>query len=226
MVRSIDDQRAALRIARPRADRRHRVLFVGAFAQGPTDIVASLKRAMENLGHTVFHLDPAVHRTILDKSSGARGGYGPMYLRLDAIRTVLDRFKPQVLVLCAGGIVLDEAGAAECRARGIVIVGMTLSDPDVQPSVIDHVGLFDYHTTNAALALERYTEHGVRNTFLMPFGIDRDFALRTVDPDPELDADVICLGHAPGRTDRHEVMGALLDRFNVRLYGSDRKSVV
>lgn len=220
MVRSIDDQRAALRIVRPKADRRHRVLFVGTFAQGPTDIVASLKRALANLGHTVFHLDPAVHRAILDKSSGARGGYGPIYLRPDAIRTVLDRFRPQVLVLCAGGMVLDEAGAAECRDRGIVIVGMTLSDPDVQPSVIDHVGVFDYHTTNAALALERYTEQGVTNTFLMPFGIDRDFALRTVDPDPRLDAEVICIGHAPGRTDRHEVMGALLDRFNVRLYGS------
>lgn len=220
MVMSIDDQRAALRESAPQATRRHRILFVGRYAQGPTDIVASLKRALENLGHTVFHLDPSGHRQILDNSAGARGGYGPIYLKIEAIRTVLDRFKPQMLVLCAGGMVLDEMAAAECRDRGIVLLGMTLSDPDVQSSVIDHVGMFDYHTTNAALSLERYEKAGLANTFLMPFGIDRDFALRSVEPAPELRADVICIGHAPGRTDRHEVMGALLSRFNVRVYGS------
>jgi polysaccharide pyruvyl transferase WcaK-like protein len=133
---------------------------------------------------------------------------------------MLDRFRPQVVVTCAGGIVVTADAASEVRDRGAVLVGITLSDPDVQPSIIDHVARFDYHTTNSALALQRYEQAGITNTFLLPFGIDRDYVLRRVSSDPSLRADVICLGHAAGRRDRHEVMVALARRFRVRVYGT------
>jgi polysaccharide pyruvyl transferase WcaK-like protein len=220
MLPSLDAQREALRAARYEAPQRYRILFVGRFAQGPTDVVASLKRALEALGHRVFYVDTACHRQVLEHSSGARGGYGPNFLHVAALRPMLDRFAPQVVVTCAGGVVLDEASAAVLRDRGAVLIGMTLSDPDVQSSLIDYVDRFDYHTTNAALARERYEQAGIHNTYLLPFGIDRDFVLRTVAPDPSLRADVICLGHASGRTDRHDVMRALAQRFKVRVYGN------
>lgn len=217
---SVEEQREALRDARFDAPRRHRILFVGRAAQGPTDVVASLERALEAVGHTVFHLDTLRHQKILDASSGAKGGYGPIYLDVDAIAPVLDTFAPQVMIVCAGGIVLTEEAAAQVRARGIVTIGVTLSDPDVQPSVIDHVGRFDYHTTNAALSVDRYEEAGIHNTFLMPFGIDRSYILRDVPEDPSMTADAICIGHAAGRTDRHEVMLELANHLDVKVYGA------
>jgi polysaccharide pyruvyl transferase WcaK-like protein len=220
MLPSVENQRDALRTATLEAPHRYRILFVGRFAQGSTDVVASLKRALEALGHRVFHVDTDRHRRVLDTSSGAFGGHGPIYLDVTALRPLLDRFRPQVVVSCAGGIVVSGDAASEVRNRGAVLVGVTLSDPDVQPSIIDHVAQFDYHTTNSALALQRYEQAGIANTFLLPFGIDRDFVLRPVAPEPSLRADVICLGHALGRVDRHEVMVALARRFHVRVYGT------
>lgn len=217
---SVDEQRAALRGAVLEAERKHRIVFVGRFFQGPTGIVASLHRALESLGHTVFQLELARHKDAFDRSSGATGGYGPIFFRPEPVEAVFRSFRPEIVVFCAGGVVLDEEGAAWFRDRGILTIGLTLSDPDVQDSVIDHVGRFDYHTTNAALSLERYHAEGHTNTFLMPFGIDRDYVLRDVPPAPELRADAICIGHAAGRPDRHEVMVRLAELVDVRVYGN------
>lgn len=217
---SIDEQRAALRSATFEAPRKHRIVFVGRFFQGATGIVASLHRALEGLGHTVFELEPAKHKEALDASSGAKGGYGPVFFRPEAVAPIFETFDPEIVVFCAGGVVLDDAARDWFRERGIVTIGLTLSDPDVQDSVIDHVDRFDFHTTNAQLALERYVAEGHRNTFLMPFGIDRDFILRDVAPAPELAADAICIGHAAGRPDRHEVMTRLAELVDVRVYGN------
>ncbi|WAC66505.1 polysaccharide pyruvyl transferase family protein [Agrococcus sp. SL85] len=217
---SVEEQRAALRGAVLEADRKHRIVFVGRFFQGPTGIVASLHRALESLGHTVFQLELARHKDAFDRSSGATGGYGPIFFRPEPVEAVFRAFRPEIVVFCAGGVVLDDEGAAWFRERGILTIGLTLSDPDVQDSVIDHVGRFDYHTTNAALSLERYHAEGHTNTFLMPFGIDRDYVLRDVPPAPELRADAICIGHAAGRPDRHEVMVRLAELVDVRVYGN------
>lgn len=217
---SIAEQREALRGAVFEAERKHRIVFVGRFFQGSTGIVASLHRALEGVGHTVFELEYARHKDAFDRSSGATGGYGPVFFRPEAVAAVFRSFRPEIIVFCAGGVVLDEAGRDWFRERGIATVGLTLSDPDVQDSVIDHVGNFDYHTTNAELSLHRYREEGHANTFLMPFGIDRDYVLREVAPAPELAADAICIGHAAGRPDRHEVMTRLAELVDVRVYGN------
>lgn len=217
---SIEAQRDGLRSAVFEADRKHRIVFVGRFFQGSTGIVASLHRALEGVGHTVFELEYARHRDAFDRSSGATGGYGPVFFRPEAVDAVFRSFRPEIVVFCAGGVVLDQAGRDWFRERGIMTIGLTLSDPDVQDSVIDHVGNFDYHTTNAELSLRRYREEGHANTFLMPFGIDRDYVLRDVAPAPELAADAICIGHAAGRPDRHEVMTRLAELVDVRVYGN------
>ncbi|WP_137824765.1 polysaccharide pyruvyl transferase family protein [Brevibacterium sp. 2SA] len=217
---SVDEQREELRTAVFEAPRKYRIVFVGNFFQGPTGIVASLHRGLVNVGHTVFKFDTAVHKNFLDKSSGAKGGYGPVFFRPHAVERIFEVFAPQVIVFCAGGIVLDSDAAEYFRDRDVLTIGLTLSDPDVQDSVIDYVGNYDVHTTNAKLSLERYRREGHTNTVLMPFGIDRSFVLRDVAPAPELRADAICIGHAEGRPDRHEVMVPLAERVAVRTYGS------
>ena len=103
------------------------------------------------------------------------------------------------------------------KANGAVVVGVTLSDPDVFATVVTYAAGFDFHTTNALDALEMYQRSGVRNTLYFPFGIDRGFVTQVVPRASDLTADVICLGHS--RPDRHRVMSALAGRFNVRTYG-------
>lgn len=217
---SIAEQKDALRREVIEAPNRYRIVFVGNFFQGPTGIVASLHRALETVGHTVFKIDTAMHKEILDKSSGAKGGYGPVWLKPQAIERVLDTFQPEIIVACAGGIVLNPEDSRYLRERGIISVGLTLSDPDVQDSVIEHVSNYDVHTTNAQLAYDRYLAEGHTNTFLFPFGIDRSYILRDVAEDKSLRADAIAIGHAQGRPDRHEIMVPLADQVKVKTYGT------
>lgn len=189
---SVDEQRAELRRTPISADRRHRLLVVGGPAPGPVSAV-SLVRALEALGHTVFHLEPSRTSEVLEVPSGSSGSR----LRVAAIRPALDTFRPQVLLLCGGGTTLDDAGAAECARRGIVTVAMASSDEDV----VDPAGSFDYLVVHSARALERYRAAGVRTAVLLPRGIDRSLALLG-----DVDApDVVCIGDAvtcPGGRER------------------------
>ncbi len=99
-----------------------------------------------------------------------------------------------MIICCAGGFCFTEADSKELKSRGILLIGLTLSDPDVQSSMINHVCHFDYHTTNSELALKRYHEAGINNTFLFPFGIDRSYVTTEVEYSSDYQADVICLG--------------------------------
>ncbi|MCO1339016.1 hypothetical protein BJH93_08960 [Kocuria polaris] len=166
----------------------------------------------------MLDLDTSRHR-ILDNPKRRQGGMGPVYVRYDKIEKTLDKFQPQVIVCCAGGLTFTEEDAEKLKSRGIVLVGITLSDPDVFPSIRDHQHVFDVHTTNATAAMEMYRDAGVYNTVYFPFGIDRGFVTQEIPENAAFDADVICLGHATNRPDRNSMMSALNEKFDVKTYG-------
>ncbi|MDI3330487.1 MAG: polysaccharide pyruvyl transferase family protein [Micrococcus sp.] len=195
-----------------------RIMFLGKSINGTTDIVSSLYRSLKNLGHHVLEVDTSRHG-ILDNPHGRMGGEGPIYVRYDRIKRMVDEFRPQMIILCAGGMVFSEQDAQALKDRGIMLVGTTLSDPDVFPTVKDHVHTFDVHTTNSQTALTMYRDAGVTNTVYFPFGIDRGFVTQDVKADPRFEHDVICLGHAHDRPDRQKVMKALDTQFDVKTYG-------
>jgi len=200
-------------------------LHLGAFANGETDVVASLRRALVNLGHTVLHLDTRRTKENLAKGligydEGRPGGFGPYFVNLSKLERVLDLFQPQIIVCDAGGLGWRPEDAAELKRRGYLLLGVTLSDPDVFPSVSGFAANFDYHTTNSRHAAAMYEDAGIRNTLYFPFGIDRDYVLSEVPPAPELEADVICLGHAKNRPERNTLMKELARDFSVRVYGT------
>jgi polysaccharide pyruvyl transferase CsaB len=195
-----------------------KVLFLGRSINGTTDIVSSMSRSLRNLGHHVLDIDTAKHR-ITHNPSRATGGNGPIFVDFDKIESIVRQFQPQIIVCCAGGLTFTDEDAARLKALGIVLLGITLSDPDVFPSIVGHAHVFDFHTTNAALALEMYKERGVNNTVYFPFGIDRGFVTQDVADAPEFAADVICLGHANNRPDRNTAMAHLAQTLDVKVYG-------
>ena len=100
--------------------------------------------------------------------------------------------------------------------RQAPVVGITLSDPDVFPTVSTYAHQFTLHTTNSVGALERYRALGHENTVLMPFAVDsRFFVPRPVAA--EYEADVAVIGH--GRPDRLDVVKRLRKVFKTRVYG-------
>ncbi len=195
-----------------------RILFLGRSINGTTDIVSSMSRSLRNLGHHVLDLDTAKHK-LTNNPSRATGGNGPVFVDYAKIRPFVENFRPQMIICCAGGLTFTESDAAALKANGIVLVGITLSDPDVFPSIVGHAHVFDYHTTNAELSLAMYKDQGVKNTIYFPFGIDRGFVTQEVIAAPEFAADVICLGHANSRPDRNNTMTHLAKTLDVKTYG-------
>lgn len=204
-------------------DSHYRLLVVGRYANGTSDIVACLIRALRNLGHHVLYFDAAKHSGLLHNPHRVRGGHGPIYVQADYLRDAVKRFKPQIVLLMANGMTFTPEDADWLRGQGAVVTGITLSDPDVLESVVKFAGTFDFHTTNAERALGMYKEQGVNNTLYFPFAIDRGFVCQEVEPAPEFNADVICLGHATARPERNSVMQSVYerikDRYTVRTYG-------
>lgn len=196
-----------------------RILFLGQSVNGSTDIVSCLSRSLRNLGHRVLDIDLKRHRGLSDNPTRARGGNGPVYVEIAGLEAVLQRFRPQMIVCCAGGLTFRPDDAEALKRRGIVLVGLTLSDPDVFPSVSPHAHVFDFHTTNAHIAMSMYRAVDVPNTLYFPFGIDRGFVTQTVPRAPELAADVICIGHATARPERDGVMTRAARDLDVRTYG-------
>ncbi|WP_426734672.1 polysaccharide pyruvyl transferase family protein [Glutamicibacter sp. 2E12] len=195
-----------------------KILFIGTSVNGTTDIVSSLSRSLRNLGHHVLDLDTSRHR-ILNNPLRRQGGMGPIYVDYEKLSPTVEAFEPQVIICCAGGLTFTESDAQKLKDKGIVLVGITLSDPDVFPSIKEHQHVFDLHTTNAEISMAMYKEAGVYNTVYFPFGIDRGFVTQDVPASNEYDADVICLGHATNRPDRNSMMTYLDKKFDVRTYG-------
>lgn len=216
---SLDEQRRALRSRRFETPLRWRILFLGSSVQGSTDIVSSLRRALSNLGHTVLALGVSDHPDLVESLPRTITGRGPVFVRGRALEAVVDRFRPQVIICVAGGLCWREEDARALQERGILLLGLTLSDPDVFETVVDHVPRFDFHATNSLGALQQYRSRDVGNTSWFPFGIDAGFAAAEVVAPAEMRAEVICIGHAVARPQRHRVMARLAQEFKVRVYG-------
>ena len=178
-------------------------------------------RALRNVGHAVLHIDPSIHEDVVGSKGIRLDGNGPVYIDMEYVRPAVDEFMPSLIICLAGGLAFRERDAKALKKRGIVLLGMTLSDPDVFESVKGFADSFDFHTTNAKSALASYAEQGITNTLHFPFGIDRDFVSRRLNPSQQFRADVICLGHArPERVDALENLTRELGpAYTIKAYG-------
>ncbi|MFF7397938.1 polysaccharide pyruvyl transferase family protein [Achromobacter sp. NPDC008082] len=219
MISKIETLRQQLRTKKIDADKHWKILFLGRSVNGSTDIVSCLIRALQNLGHQVLNIDIGKHKDMTENPTRAQGGNGPIYVKLSKIETAVTEFNPHIIIFGAGGLCFTEEDAKVVQSMGILSLGITLSDPDVFPTVSTYANSFDFHTTNAMRAMDMYKEIGVKNTLYFPFAIDRGYVTQEVAHVPGMDADVICLGHATSRPERNDVMLALAQRFNVKTYG-------
>ncbi len=145
------------------------------------------------------------------------GGNGPVYVRLSRIWRDLERFRPHAVIVCAGGLTFSSEELERLK-RHSAVVGITLSDPDVFPTVSAYSHGFDVHTTNALQALERYRDRGHENIRFMPFAVDRSY-FEPRDASEQLRCDAAIIGHA--RPDRLALAARLAAEFNIRFYGKN-----
>ncbi|MDP2872103.1 MAG: glycosyltransferase [Bacillota bacterium] len=194
-----------------------RVTFICRYTRELTGVVRSILMGLYELGCKAQEINVAGRPDLLDNPMGHRGGNGPVAVRLRRIEAELAAFGPDVIIFCAGGLTFCPKDMAQVKAR-YPVVGITLSDPDVFPTVSRYAGTFTMHTTNSPLALSWYRSEGIHNTVLLPFAVDSRFFVPW-PVDARYRADVAVIGHA--WPERLPIAERLVEEFTTRLYGNN-----
>lgn len=199
------------------ASRPLRVSFIARYPSWEsTGILRSMLLGLHELGCCVQEINLWGEQRAIRNPLRRTGGYGPVFVRFPMVRSRLVDFGPDVILLVAGGLTFTAEDMTEAR-RLCPVVGMTLSDPDVYPTVSEYADRFDHHTTNSQQARQWYQERSQDSTTsLMPFAVDARFFVPRA-PREAYRTEVAVVGHA--RPDRLELACRLRDEFGARIYG-------
>ena len=181
-----------------------------------TNILLSMLLSLVEMGFYVRTVNVLEHHNITSNPDKHVGGYGPVEIRYEHLQNEINTFKPQVIIFAAGGYTFSEQASKLLKQKGIILLGITLSDPDVFRTAKNYAKRFSYHTTNSKAALDKYKQLGFKNTLYLPFGIDSRFftPTRTV---PEYRCDVVIIGHY--QPSRRRLSEELMKRFDTKIYG-------
>jgi spore maturation protein CgeB len=135
---------------------------------------------------------------------------------MEKIKKDIEKYVPDFIILNSAGLTLEDGGFQMLRDKGIISVGLEMSDPDVFPyngALFAHK--FDIFYTNAKYSFNHQYDIKTTNIKLLPFAasIEHHFYI----PDAPKIYDVVVVGHA--REDRLRVINKL-KRYKLGLYGS------
>jgi len=194
-----------------------RITYICRYVPGVSEILKSICNGLEELGATVQELNLTGKIHLLFNPQRHLGGNGPVYVRVERLFHEIEAFQPHVVIFCGGGLMLLPQEMERLK-KHCLVMGMTLSDPDVLPTVAKYAADFDYHTTNSLLALQKYEEKGIHNTLFMPFAADLQY-FEPKESHPKFACDVAVIGHM--RPDRLSLANKLISEFDVMLHGNN-----
>jgi hypothetical protein len=195
-----------------------RVLFLGGYWMGAMDVVRMYLCGIQDLGASVVEYCTDHHLDALDHGERTydRGTYGPVYLKWPAIRPIVERHDPHLVVCCAGGLAFPPEVADELRQTRCLI-GLAMSDPDVFDRATSIISpSFDHFFTNHMGTVARHRELGA-NAHWLPFPCYPKFHYRR-SRDARFACDLIVAGQ--GREDRAELIRPLVREFRVKVFGA------
>jgi glycosyltransferase involved in cell wall biosynthesis len=170
-------------------------------------------------GADVFEFNTDEHPEALETDGIPydRGTSGPVWLKWEVLRPVIEAFQPGLIVCNAGGLSFRPERAAQI-VRERLLVGIALSDPDVFGRATSKIaGNFQVFLTNAPQCMAAYRELGVR-VMTLPIATNEEF-FQPVPARDDLRCDALLIGRA--HRDRVEPIRTLRERFNVHVYGED-----
>jgi len=193
-----------------------RIVFIANTRLNYTNILQSMLFSLLEMGYYVKDIDITNHVNITNNPNQYMGGHGPVEVKYDKIKDEIEYFKPELIIFAGGGLTFSEEISEFLKNKGIILIGITLSDPDVFNTAKNYVRRFSYHTTNSKKSYNMYKKLGFQNTLYLPFGIDSRFFI-PIKPVPEYECDVVIMGHF--RKERLKLADQLIQRFNTKIYG-------
>lgn len=194
-----------------------RALHIGGYWRGANDMVKQMLVGLRETGAQVLEYSTDDHPEALDTEGRLydRGTTGPVWLRWEELSGPIRELAPHLVVCNAGGLAFRPQVAAQLRRRACLL-GIALSDPDVFAPTTRHIAAtFDRFLTNAPECVARYAALGA-DAQALPIATNEQF-FRPVPPRPELRCEVLVMARA--HRDRVAAVQALLDSFDVHLYG-------
>lgn len=193
-----------------------KILFISRTRQEYTNILKSMFLSLVEMNFYVKEIDITQNPDFVINPNNYSGGNGPVQVNYNKIKHEVESFKPDMIMLVAGGLCFSKGVSDYLKREGIITLGITLSDPDVLTTVKKYANRFTYHTTNATKALEMYRKLGLKNTYYLPFGIDSRFFVPT-KVYHKYKSDVAIIGHF--RPERKILTEELKKRFDTKIYG-------
>jgi hypothetical protein len=197
-----------------------RILYIGGYWRSSNDMVAQMLAGLKETGVQVLEYSTDDHPTALDTEGRPydRGTFGPVWLKWEELRKPILKFRPNIIVCNAGGLSFLPECAKILRKRGIKLLGIALSDPDVYgPATSKIASNFDIFYTNAPQCVSLYRENGV-NAHLLQLATNENF-FQPKDYNEEYACDVLFMGAA--HQDRIEPIKAVVENFNTHVYGEN-----
>ena len=193
------------------------IVHFGSYWMGENDIVALMARDLQKAAPQARLVDTELYTGRPSVWVEREGQVN--WIKDAKVERLLQSCNPEVIVVNSGGMSLRPETAARLREKGVTLVGISLSDPDVFAAQGSrYAPLYDLFYTNARRSLADYEAIGVKAR-LLPFAASADFHR----PLPEVSRryDVVIVGHP--RADRLEVVRELDRHFKVGVYGKGWK---
>ena len=192
-----------------------KVLHFGSYWMGDNDIVSLMVRVLSKRQDIELKIvDPRIYRKIPNKWIEKNGQIN--WIKDKPLFEIVDSFNPDLIICNAGGLSPTEHAHQILESRGVLRVGIALSDPDdffVRSKYF--AKFFNIFFTNAQHSIEQYKEISV-NAILLPFAADETYH-HPLSKEPKYDV-VIVGGKRPDR----EILVNMLKSRNIKVgcYGS------
>lgn len=195
-----------------------RILHIGGYSfRGLNSPVRHMMLGLKDTGAQVLEFNTDEHPDALDTEGRSydSGRYGPVWIREEYLREHIGNFKPHIIICNAGGLSFRPEVSKRLR-RGIYLLGIALSDPDVFLHATSRIATnFDLFLTNDPRLLLGYRELGA-NAEILRFGTNEKI-FRPLPPLEKYRTDVLIIGRClPNRVGH---VKAILKHFDTVVYG-------
>lgn len=193
-------------------------MYFGSYWMGENDVVRLMAEELKDLVNLKV-IDTKIYSgnagNWYKETLGNGRRFAVRWLNESKLKKVVEKYKPNFIIINSGGMTITQKSSDWLREKGVVTVGIELSDPDVFD---DNGGIyskyFDLFYTNSKLSLsDKYVNRD--NVKWLPFAA----STKLHKPMPKIEKvnDVVIIGHA--RKDRLELVRKLRNHYKVATFG-------
>lgn len=195
-----------------------RIIHYGSYWMGNNDVVNVMSDDLINYSD-VNKINLNIYEKADDRVKAKISTPNGCICILDTtqIANDIEQFHPDCLILNSGGLILEDDAFHFAKKSGVIVIGISLSDPDVYPyngQLYAHK--FDLFYTNSKYAYENLYNKRLVNIKLMPFAAS--LRHHYYMPHVEKIYDIVIVGHA--RKNRLEIVKKLSKYFKVGTFGN------